>query len=44
MTTTENTRARLRPGLVVTVADVFALVPAVQTWYDEMAYGGDLAG
>ena len=49
MTTTENTRARLRPGLVVllvvvTVANVFALVLAVQTWYDEMAYGGDLAG
>jgi hypothetical protein len=49
MSTTENTRSRLRPGLivllvVVTVANVFALVIAGGTWYDEMVHGGDLAG
>lgn len=49
MSTTENTRPRLRPGLIVllvivTVANVLALVIAAEAWYDEMAHGGDLAG
>lgn len=45
----ENTRPGLRPGLVVllvviTVANLFALVIAAQAWYDETTHGGDLAG
>jgi hypothetical protein len=49
MSTTENTRPRLRPGLIVllvivTVANVLALVIAVEAWYDETSHGGDLAG
>jgi hypothetical protein len=47
MSTTENTR--LRPGVivllvVVTIANVLALVLAVEAWHDETTHGGDLAG
>lgn len=49
MSTTEDTRPGLRPGLIVlmvivTVANLFALWIAVEAWYDETTHGGDLAG
>lgn len=47
MSTAERARPRLGPGLVVllvviTVANLLALVIAVEAWYDEMDHGGDL--
>ncbi|MBB4909634.1 hypothetical protein [Actinophytocola algeriensis] len=49
MTATENPRPRLRPGftallVIVTVANVAALVLAVAAWSEESTYGGDLTG
>jgi hypothetical protein len=49
MSMTETTRPRLRPGLIVllvivTLANLLALVIAVEAWYDETTHGGDLAG
>ena len=47
MSTAERARPRLGPGLVVllvviTVANLLALVVAVGAWYDEVDHGGDL--
>lgn len=47
MSTTENTRSRLGPGLVVllvvlTLANVAGLVLEVSAWSWETTYGGDL--